>query len=348
MRERRPPRTVTVRDVRSAFLRASAGGRGFGRRSLPAGLDTAVRALADGADVHGVTLDVADADAAEAVARSAEEAFGAIDLVCLNAGVPGPTNIPLWEIDQCDWQWVLGVNLWGVVNGLRAFIPRLLRRDDAHVVITASVAGLVTGTGEAPYVASKHAVVALAEILQRQLAGSPVGVTVLCPWWVRTDILSTTRQYRGELSWPPRVPANLACGGGRLAFTRRAAPGLWHLGQPRDADGGAALLAPAEAPGGQPGQRGLDLGEREPFGDRAVQGRARPLPRRPACVLAAARVRGGLPGVVVGQGELGDQLQPFLPPDPEQGTPPGQRRRVQVPCLVCRAAPRRRTRREDR
>jgi len=108
------------------------------------------------------------------------------------------------------------------------------------------------------------------------------------------------------------------------------------------------LLAPAEAPSGQPGQRSLDLSESQPFGDRAVQCRARHLPCRPAGVRAAADARDSFPGFVVGKRELDDQPQPFLPPDLEQGTPPGQRRRVQVPCLGRRAAPCRSRRREDR
>ena len=154
------------------------------------------------AGVLGVPADVSDEAALRAVADAAIEAFGGVDLVCLNAGVLGPTNIPVWEITDADWRWVFGVNFWGVVNGLRAFVPHMLTRDHAHILITASVAGLVTGDGEAPYVSSKHAVIALAEILRRQLAGSPVGVSLLCPWWVRTDILSSTRN-RGTANGEP-------------------------------------------------------------------------------------------------------------------------------------------------
>src|SRR6516165_8248301 len=154
------------------------------------------------AAVLAVPADVSDEAALRAVVDAAGQAYGGVDLVCLNAGVLGPTNIPVWEITDADWRWVFGVNFWGVVNGLRAFVPHLLTRDRAHVVITASVAGLVTGVGEAPYVSSKHAVVALAEILRRQLAGSPVGVSLLCPWWVRTDILSSTRN-RGTANDEP-------------------------------------------------------------------------------------------------------------------------------------------------
>ena len=170
-------------------------------------LDAAARevtACAGGAaaGVLAVAADVCDEAALRAVVDAAGQAYGGVDLVCLNAGVLGPTNIPVWEITDADWRWVFGVNFWGVVNGLRAFVPHLLTRDRAHIVITASVAGLVTGDGEAPYVSSKHAVIALAEILRRQLAGSPVGVSLLCPWWVRTDILSSTRN-RGTANGEP-------------------------------------------------------------------------------------------------------------------------------------------------
>ena len=168
-----------------------------GQRLDAAASEVAVHAGEAGAGVPAgvlaVPADVCDEAALRAVVDAAGRAYGGVDLVCLNAGVLGPTNIPVWEITDADWHWVFGVNFWGVVNGLRAFVPHLLTRDRAHIVITASVAGLVTGDGEAPYVSSKHAVVALAEILRRQLAGSPVGVSLLCPWWVRTDILSSTR-----------------------------------------------------------------------------------------------------------------------------------------------------------
>jgi NADP-dependent 3-hydroxy acid dehydrogenase YdfG len=168
--------------------------------------DVARTLTADGYEVHPQQVDVADADSVERLAVAAQERFGAIDLVCLNAGVLGPTNIALWEIDEHDWRSVLDVNLMGVVHGIRAFVPRLLQRPEAHVLITASMAGLVTGDGEGPYVTSKHAVIAVGEILARQLAGTAVGVSILCPWWIRTDILSTTKN-RGTEDGAP-LPAH--------------------------------------------------------------------------------------------------------------------------------------------
>jgi NAD(P)-dependent dehydrogenase (short-subunit alcohol dehydrogenase family) len=166
-------------------------------------LDDAANELASaGADVYSHAVDVTDGASVEELAASAEARYGAVDLVCLNAGVLGPTNIPLWEIDDGDWRAVFDVNLFGVIHGIRAFVPRLLRRADAHITLTASMAGLVTGDGEGPYVTSKHAVVALGEILAHQLANTTVGVSILCPWWIRTDILSSTKN-RGTPSGAP-------------------------------------------------------------------------------------------------------------------------------------------------
>jgi len=135
-----------------------------------------------GVESIAVRSDVADAGAVEALAARAVEAFGAVHVVCNNAGVfAGGLS---WEVPLDDWAWVLGVNLWGVIHGLRSFLPRLLAHGEpAHVVNTASMAGLVTNPLSAPYTVSKHAVVALSEALYHELAlrGSPVGVSVLCP-----------------------------------------------------------------------------------------------------------------------------------------------------------------------
>jgi NAD(P)-dependent dehydrogenase (short-subunit alcohol dehydrogenase family) len=155
-----------------------------------------------GCDVAGVPVDVTDLGSVEQLAADADSRYGGIDLVCLNAGVLGPTNIPMWELNEDDWRSVLEVNLFGVIHGVRAFVPKLVRRPDAHIAITASMAGLITGDGEAPYVTSKHAVVALSEILARQLAHTRVGVSVLCPWWIRTNILATTKN-RGTPAGTP-------------------------------------------------------------------------------------------------------------------------------------------------
>jgi NAD(P)-dependent dehydrogenase (short-subunit alcohol dehydrogenase family) len=160
------------------------------RRALDAAADELRSA---GAEVLPVVTDVSDASQVESLRDRALEAFGAVHVLCNNAGVGGPHE-PLWETSRGDLEWVLGVNMWGVLNGIRAFVPVLLRQDTAHVVNTASIFGVFAGT-LGVYGASKHAVVALSEALHFQLreAGAPVGVTVLCPSAVRTNIATSAR-----------------------------------------------------------------------------------------------------------------------------------------------------------
>jgi NAD(P)-dependent dehydrogenase (short-subunit alcohol dehydrogenase family) len=154
-----------------------------------------------GSEVLPVVTDVSSGEQMDALRDRALEAFGAVHLVCTNAGVTG-LGRPLWEMSRGEWDWVLGVNLWGVINGIRAFVPVLLEQESAHVVNTASLAGLTAGI-LGPYSVTKHAVVALSEGLHFQLAqrGAPVGVSVLCPGWVRTRIADADRNRPAEL--PP-------------------------------------------------------------------------------------------------------------------------------------------------
>ncbi|MEU2351209.1 SDR family NAD(P)-dependent oxidoreductase [Modestobacter sp. NPDC049651] len=183
-----------------------------------------------GAEVLPVVTDVADAASVEALRDAALQAFGAVHLVVNNAGVGGSQE-PLWEVPLGDLQWVFGVNLWGVVHGVRSFVPVLLEQGAGHVVNVSSVFGLFAGSLGA-YGASKHAVVALSESLHFQLreAGAPVGVSVLCPSAVRSNFDSSSRNRpawagaaedtgaatqaaRGDLharSAPPREPAEVA------------------------------------------------------------------------------------------------------------------------------------------
>ena len=157
-------------------------------------LDAAAAKLRSaGAEVLPVVTDVSDAAQVESLRDRALEAFGAVHVLCNNAGVGGPHE-PLWETSRGDLEWVLGVNMWGVLNGIQAFVPVLMEQDAAHVVNTASIFGVFAGT-LGVYGASKHAVVALSEALHFQLreAGAPVGVTVLCPSAVRTNIATSAR-----------------------------------------------------------------------------------------------------------------------------------------------------------
>ena len=148
----------------------------------------------DGATVLACPTDVSRAADVEALAEATYARFGACHLVVNNAGVA--LGKPVWEATLADWEWVLGVNLYGVIHGVRAFVPRMLASGEpGHVVNTASIAGLISTPGLGPYNVSKHGVVTLSESLHGDLAarGAPIGVSVLCPAWVRTRIAESER-----------------------------------------------------------------------------------------------------------------------------------------------------------
>ncbi len=152
---------------------------------------------AAGADVLAVRTDVSDAAQVDALAAATLEHFGAVHLVCNNAGVGGGGLS--WEAGLDEWDWVLGVNLLGVVHGIRSFVPHLVAQDEGHVVNTASIAGFAYAPMMGPYNASKAAVVAISETLKAELGlqGSKVGVSVLCPGWVNTRIHESDRNRPG-------------------------------------------------------------------------------------------------------------------------------------------------------
>ncbi|MGC1567428.1 MAG: SDR family NAD(P)-dependent oxidoreductase [Trebonia sp.] len=169
-------------------------------------LAKAASALAgNGASVLPVLTDVADPAAVDALRDSAVAAFGAVHVVCNNAGVGGPHGA-LWECPPGEWDWVLGVNLGGVINGVRTFMPLLLEQDAGHMVNTSSIFGVFAGT-LGPYGVSKHAVAALTETLHFNLKAqgvSHVGVSVLCPGAVRTNF-GTSARNRPSWAGPPVV-----------------------------------------------------------------------------------------------------------------------------------------------
>ena len=153
-----------------------------------------------GAQVLGVRTDVSKAGDVEDLARRALARFGAVHVVCNNAGVTVGNTV--WGHSLEDWEWVLGVNLWGVIHGLRSFVPILLEQgDEGHVVNTASMSGLIGLPYAAIYHASKHAVVTISESLHYELAlqGAKVKASVLCPGFVRTPILNGERNRPAEL-----------------------------------------------------------------------------------------------------------------------------------------------------
>jgi NAD(P)-dependent dehydrogenase (short-subunit alcohol dehydrogenase family) len=155
---------------------------------------------AKGAKALAVRTDVTDPDAVEALAAETFERFGGAHLVFLNAGVfqAGVS----WQRSIADWEWVLGVNFWGPLHGVRSFMPRLLEQDDpAHVVITSSMAGLMTVAYSAPYVVSKFAAASLAECVAHDLRAQGVehiGVSCIVPGAVDTRIADSTRNRRDE------------------------------------------------------------------------------------------------------------------------------------------------------
>lgn len=155
---------------------------------------------AAGATCLALRCDVSSAADVEALARHTVEAFGAVHIVCNNAGV-APLGV-VWENTVADWQWTLGVNLWGVIHGVRAFTPILLRQgDEGHVVNTASVAGLIAPPGMGMYNVSKHAVVALSETLHHDLAAqrAKVKCSVVCPAYFPSGIADSERSRPAAL-----------------------------------------------------------------------------------------------------------------------------------------------------
>lgn len=197
---------------RTAFVTGGASGIGLalGRAFAEAGmkvmladverraLDAALKDLHDfGPNVRGVSCDVADADSVERAALAACEAFGNVHVVCNNAGVAAGGGIDTISLD--NWRWVLDVNLMGVLHGIRSFLPRMRAHGEGgHIVNTAAMAGMNAGLGFSPYVASKFAVVAMSEGLAMQLKPHGIGVSVLCPSFVRTRMGDSGRNRPGR------------------------------------------------------------------------------------------------------------------------------------------------------
>jgi NAD(P)-dependent dehydrogenase (short-subunit alcohol dehydrogenase family) len=155
------------------------------------------------ADAPGRVLGVrADVTSPEDVGRLAERTlaeFGRVDVVCNNAGTVGK-NMPMWEFERVEWEWIMAVDFWGVIHGISAFVPHLVARGHGHVVNTASMAALTTVALNGPYNAAKHAVLSLSETLAADLRtqGVDVGVTVVCPGPTRTRLMTEGPRERPE------------------------------------------------------------------------------------------------------------------------------------------------------
>jgi NAD(P)-dependent dehydrogenase (short-subunit alcohol dehydrogenase family) len=175
----------------------------------PALADAVAAVEATGAAALGLRIDVRRLDEVERLLATAVERFGRVHLVCNNAGIAGPFGKTSWELSAHDWEWVIGVDLWGVINGVRVFAPHLVAHGDGHIVNTASLAGLTTGTVvSASYHTAKHGVVALSECLFGELAqrAPGVGVTVLCPGFVKTRINENARNRPEDVAPSPFEP----------------------------------------------------------------------------------------------------------------------------------------------
>jgi NAD(P)-dependent dehydrogenase (short-subunit alcohol dehydrogenase family) len=165
------------------------------------GLGTTVALLKPGTESLVIGSDVSNADSIEHLARSTYHRFSACHLLFNNAGVG--TAGPIWTATLDDWKWTLGINVMGVVHGLRSFVPRMLaQKEESYIVNTASAAGLLAPPGSGVYAASKHAVVAITECLYHELRdqNAPIGVSVLCPAFVDTGISNSERNRPAELA----------------------------------------------------------------------------------------------------------------------------------------------------
>ena len=207
-----------MRDLegKTAVVTGSASGMGlafaecFGREGMNVVLAdieekalrvAAARVAAVGASVLPVVTDVSDEASMDHLGEATREAFGSAHVVCLNAGVAAQ-NGPMESLTTNDWAWTLGVNLWGVIHGIRVFLPELKAQDEGHFVVTASVAGLTSYPWLGPYNASKHAAATIAETLYSELveSGSNVGISCLCPGAVATNIGAAERNRPKELA----------------------------------------------------------------------------------------------------------------------------------------------------
>ncbi len=161
-------------------------------------LDRAVADLrADGAEAHGVICDVRSLEAVQALADAAFDALGQVHVVFNNAGIA--VGGPILDMTHDDWRWTIDVDLWGPIHGVEAFLPRIVDQGDGgHILFTASFAGLVPNSGLGPYCVAKYGVVALAEVLYRELREHEIGVSVLCPMRVGTNIGNSERNRQAD------------------------------------------------------------------------------------------------------------------------------------------------------
>ena len=167
--------------------------------------DTVDAITAAGGEATAVVCDVSSWSSVEALHGACTDAYGPADVLCNNAGVVATGSVA--ELSLKSWEWCLGVNLWGVIHGCRAFLDAMIERGSGHIVNTASVLGHLTSAGIGPYNVSKHGVVAFSETLHAEMLaeGTGVGVTCLCPGLVSTNILDSERNRPESLQDHPGV-----------------------------------------------------------------------------------------------------------------------------------------------
>jgi NAD(P)-dependent dehydrogenase (short-subunit alcohol dehydrogenase family) len=180
--------------------------------------DAVARLQAAGAKVEGIVCDVSDADQIASLRDSALAAFGAVHVLCNNAGVGG-NGKPTWKTSPEVWDWVVGVDLLGVAYGVQAFAPLMVDQGEGHIVNTASEAGLCATPMLGAYHAAKYGVVGLSEALVMELAGTGVGVSCLCPELVATRIFESTRNAPAHLGLPAPRPVSMEMLEGLLRTT---------------------------------------------------------------------------------------------------------------------------------
>ena len=241
-----------------AVITGSASGIGLGiaRRAVKEGMkvvladiekDTLKQAEEElksaGAEVISVVTDVSKLENIETLAQKTIETFGEVHLLCNNAGVAAPGM--LWECILSDWKWVIGVNLWGVINGIQTFIPIMLQQDnECHIVNTSSMAGILHGDGSnGIYSVTKQGVVALSESLRAGFAnplfGTKIGISVLCPGIVNTKITSSERNRPVEFCGPDYMPSfeRIIKNHPLAEQLVKEAPKIWEAGTPADESG---------------------------------------------------------------------------------------------------------------
>jgi NAD(P)-dependent dehydrogenase (short-subunit alcohol dehydrogenase family) len=221
---------------KTAFVTGGASGiglalcRAFGQRGMDVAIaDVEAAACAEAVDMLraegvraiGEVCDVSDRESlANAAARAFSE-FGKVHILCNNAGVSRAG--PIERIAASDWDWVIGVNLKGLIHGLQIFLPHMKAHgEDGHIVNTASMNGVAGAALAGPYCATKFAAVGISEVLAAELRGSPIGVSVLCPSWVKTRMLDNGRNRPAQFGGPIALDLD----GGNAERNRRYAQAL--------------------------------------------------------------------------------------------------------------------------